>query len=553
MDRLGLRGLRSKGSAAGLAILIGVVTLHSASGYTPQSKEVRDAVARAVKFLETDHTDKSGSRIVDSRPGAYAVVGIALLKNGAPPNHPRVVSAVNQLQRSIDQADAGRQNLDIYSTALSIIFFVTLDANRYRLEVDSLLRYLGSVQKGHGGWGYPDPAKTGDTSMTQNAILGLWEAEKAGVPISYPMVDRALVWLLKTQDPSGGFGYQGTVSDDFTPVRQSMVRPSMSGAGLGSLYLCADLLRIGKPKKDDGLPPGMRKVEAKRSVPKSRVTPQLVQQALSRGKAWMAQNFVIEQPQHHLYNLYTVERYHTFREEAEGNVEKEPGWYNDGVRYLLKNQNDDGSWEDQCGPTPATAFGILFLIRSTKISVQDKKSFGDGTLIGGRGLPKSTAGMARVEGNLMSKPELGSLDRMLAALDDASSPDAADALEALGVLPSDEAADLASKHAKKLRELAGAASADARLAAVRALGKRRDLDNVPALLYALTDPVPAVVREARDSLRRISRKFHGFGLPDGPTDETDAAKEKWELERHAAIRKWQEWYLAIRPNAELEY
>jgi len=185
--------------------------------------------------------------------------------------------------------------------------------------------------------------------------------------------------------------------------------------------------------------------------------------------------------------------------------------------------------------------------------VQDKKSFGDGTLIGGRGLPKSTAGMARVEGNLMSKPELGSLDKMLAALDDASSPDATDALEALGVLPSDEAADLASKHAKKLRELAGAASADARLAAVRALGKRRDLDNVPALFYALTDPVPAVVREARDSLRRISRKFHGFGLPDGPADGTDAAKDKWELERHAAIRKWQEWYLAIRPDAELEY
>ena len=544
MDRLSLRGLRSKGSAAGLAILIGIVTSRPATGYTPESREVRDAVARAVKFLEARRTDSSGTGYEDTRPGAYAVVGIALLKNGAPPNHPRVVSAVTQLQRSIDRAeDPSKLGFDIYSTALSIIFFVTLDANRYRSEVNSLLRYLQSVQKDHGGWGYPG-AKTGDTSMTQNAILGLWEAEKAGVPISYEMVDRALVWLLKTQDPSGGFGYQGTVSNDFTPVQQSMVKPSMSGAGLGSVYLCADLLRIGKARKDDDkLPPGMRKVEAKRSVPKSRVTPQLVQQALSRGKAWMEKNFVIEQRDYHLYNLYTVERYHTFREDAEGTAEKEPRWYNDGVRYLLKNQKDEGSWQDQCGETPATAFGILFLIRSTKISVTDKKSFGDGTLVGGKGLPKTTAGMARVAGNLVAKPELGSLDKVLAALDDASSPDAADALEALAMLPSDEAADLASKHAKKLRELAGAMSAEARLASVRALGKRRDLDNVPALLYALTDPVPAVVREARDSLRRISRKFDGFGMPDEPT----------ELERHAAIRKWQEWYLAIRPDAELEY
>lgn len=552
MNGLSFRGLRSKRLAAGLAILIGVVAVRPASAYTPQSEEVRAAVARAVKFLESDRSDGSGSKIGDSRPGAYAVVGIALLKNGAKANHPRVVSAVSQLQRSIERADPDTQSLDIYSAALSIIFFVTLDASRYRLEVDSLLRYLGSVQKDHGGWGYPNQP-TGDTSMTQNAILGLWETEKANVPISYDMVDRALAWLLKTQDPSGGFGYQGTVSNDFTPVQQTMVRPSMAGAGLGSLYLCADLLRIGKPPKDDGLPPGMRKVEAQRSTPKSRVNPQQVALALSRGKVWMERNFVIEQHQYELYNLYTVERYHTFREEAEAGAEKEPGWYNDGVRYLLKNQKDDGSWVDQCGAVPATAFGILFLIRSTRISVEDKKSFGDGTLVGGRGLPKNVAGMARVEGNLVSKPELGSLDKMLAALDDASTPDAADALEALTVLPSDEAADLASKHAQKLRELAGAASADARLAAVRALGTRRDLDNVPALLYALTDPVPAVAREARDSLRRISRKFNGFGMPDGPTDDTDAAKNKWELERHAAIRKWQEWYLAIRPDAELEY
>jgi len=553
MDRWSFGGMRSPRAAAGLAILIGLVALRPALGHTPESREVRAAVARAVQFLESGRTQKSGERIVDTRPGAYAVAGIALLKNGAESNHPRVVAAVRQLQRSLRETeDPSSQRLDIYSAALSIIFFVTLDATKYRLEVDTLLRYLAGVQKEHGGWGYAG-AKTGDTSMTQNAILGIWEAERAKVPISYGMVDRALVWLLKTQDPSGGFGYQGTVSDTFAPVRQTQIRPSMAGAGLGSLYLCADLLRIGKPREDDGLPPGMRKVEAKRSVPNSRVSPQLVEQALARGKAWMEENFVIEQPQYHLYNLYTVERYHTFREEAEGNAQKEPRWYNDGVRYLLENQNDDGSWEDQCGPIPATAFGILFLIRSTRISVEHKKSFGDGTLVGGRGLPKTTAGMARVDGNLMSKPKLGSLDRMLAALDDASSPDAADALEALTVLPSDEAADLAAKHAQKLREMAGAENAEARLAAVRALGARRDLDNVPALLYALTDPDPNVAREARDSLRRLSRKFHGYGMPDGPTDDSEAAKKKWEVARHAAIRKWQAWYLALRPDAELDY
>jgi hypothetical protein len=74
------------------------------------------------------------------------------------------------------------------------------------------------------------------------------------------------------------------------------------------------------------------------------------------------------------------------------------------------------------------------------------------------------------------------------------------------------------------------------------MGKKRNLDHVPLLIHALNDKSSEVVRAARDSLRRISRKFRGFGMPDEPDD----------LERHTAIRKWQAWYLAIRPDAVLE-
>ena len=287
----------------------------------------------------------------------------------------------------------------------------------------------------------------------------------------------------------------------------------------------------------------MRKVEPKQAQPKSRIAPQLVEQALAQGKAWMDKNnFVAKQIDYQLYNLYTAERYYTFREKAENTQEKEPGWYDDGVRYLLKNQANDGSWKDGCQLTPATAFGILFLIRSTKISVKQKETLGDGTLVGGRGLPKSMAGLAMVDGNLVSKPKLASLEAALNAIGKGTSPNPAEALEALTQLPSDEAEDLAAKHAQTLRGLMRAAKPEVRLAAVQSLGKRRDLDSVPALLYALTDPDPVVVRAARDSLRRISRRFDGFGMPDEPD----------EVEKRAAIKKWREWYLAIRPSAELE-
>lgn len=537
-------GWRLRLLIAGLAAVWVAASCRPASGFDRNSREVREAVARAIQFLEK-------GEVGDTRPGAQALIGLALYKNGARPNHPRIVSAVSQLQQGISRTDnEGLVTFDIYSTALAVVFLATLDPNRYRSEVNTLLSSLRAKQKPHGGWGYPN-LKTGDTSMTQNAVLALWEAKKAGFPVPADMVDRAMIWLLKTQDPSGGFGYQGRAAEDFTPIRQSQVKPSMSAAGLGSLYVCADFLRLGKPpeKKQTDLPPGLKEVNAKKEAPppRSRVDPLLVHRALERGKGWMADNFAIEQQDYHLYNLYTVERYHTFREKADGTEQAEPGWYNDGVRYLLKNQQDDGSWPGStgtggCGPVPATAFGILFLIRSTKISVEGDRSYGDGTLIVGRTLPRNTAGLTVWNGNVVSKPKLGALDQVLAALDDEASPDSTDALQALAQLPSEEAADLVAKHVKKIKHLVANASADVRLAAVQALGKNRNVDLVPALIYALTDPEPEIVRAARDSLRRISRRFQGFGLPDNPT----------ELELQAAIRKWQAWYLAIRPDADLE-
>jgi len=80
------------------------------------------------------------------------------------------------------------------------------------------------------------------------------------------------------------------------------------------------------------------------------------------------------------------------------------------------------------------------------------------------------------------------------------------------------------------------------MAAVRALAKTRNFDNVPTLIYALTDPDRQVMCEARDALRRLSRRPGGFGLPDRPS----------ESGRLAAIKAWKQWYLAVRPDAEFQ-
>ena len=51
-----------------------------------------------------------------------------------------------------------------------------------------------------------------------------------------------------------------------------------------------------------------------------------------------------------------------------------------------------------------------------------------------------------------------------------------------------------------------------------------------------------LLEQARDALRRISRKPAGFGMPDEVSD----------LDRRQAIEKWEAWYRTVRPDAEFD-
>jgi len=512
-----------------------------AADLTPQSPDVQDAVAKGIRYLES-----AGAN--DDRAGARALVGLAILKHGGDGRHPRVAQAVQAIRAGINFQDPSQIQMDIYSTGLSIIFLVTLDPSQYSAEILALMRSLQFRQKPHGGWGYPpghQHALTGDTSMTQYGVLSTWEAAQVGFKMPQETVDAVATWLLRTQDPSGGFGYQGTVSPTFTPVKQDGVRLSMTAAGLGSLYICSALLGIAEPiEREEDLPPALREVKEKQAAPevKTRVDAKLVREAQQRGNRWMTANYQIDPPGWTHYYLYALERYWSFRELIDGPSEHYPKWYNDGARYLLRTQKPDGSWQSQSGQVPDTAFAILFLLRSTKKSIERSRELGAGLLVGGRGLPKETAGARVRGGQVVAKPMLGSADALLAAMENPANEESVRTLESLAELAPEEVRTLLSGHAAKLRTLAGGTSADARLAAVRALAATRDIREVPTLIYALTDPDPPVVLAADEGLRRIARRLSAKGLPEKFTEE----------QRRQAIQAWKEWYLAVRPDAEFE-
>ena len=98
-----------------------------------------------------------------------------------------------------------------------------------------------------------------------------------------------------------------------------------------------------------------------------------------------------------------------------------------------------------------------------------------------------------------------------------------------------------------------------RLIAVRFLAGEQDMNNVPALLYALGDPDLRICVEAHDGLRLISRKIDSMTISEktrtnGLRDpDVLTAKESSEcrVEFDQMKEQWTEWFLKIRPGAEL--
>ncbi len=513
---------------------------------TPESPEVKAAISKALTWLAKQDDDRLGGK---------CLVGMCFYKAGGQLNHPKIVAAQRACEAGIAKADS--PDTDNYSLGLALIYLCEVDPARNRKLAE---RYLGVVlkrQKSHGGWGY-DGNPDGDISQTQYPVLGMWLAANNGIDVPNTAVEKACAYLLRTQDPSGGWGYQGVDPGRFQRVAQMDVRPSLAAAGLGALYISADMLGVtGKAPAaaadadESALPAALRPVGQEQQQPRRRsfVTKAfdhaIARRGMADGDAWLKKQNLASQTEWFHYFLYAFERYHSFRELALDLNEPEPQWYNDLVAVLLKSQAADGHWAGEDNEVIATSFTTLFLLRSARKTIAHlANSASDGVLLGRMGLPPSTTDLRERDGKIVETPFAGSVDELIALISDGDNP-------ALGQLkvaaaPLDSDVTKRSGQIARLRAVVTAGSIDSRLIAVRTLGRSRELDSVPILIYALSSEDPQAGRDLRlvkaadEALRFISRKFGGVGLPAEPDD---AAIRN-------AVAAWKAWYSSIRPNAE---
>jgi len=522
------------------AILMGGLSASPCAALTPESPEVKEMVAQAAAFLHegTDH-----------RQGAKTLAGLALVKAGYDASDPIVKEAVEVARQMADKGVITEG--EIYAISITIAFLVALDPAEHEATIQKLLDRLLGRQKPHGGWGYLE-RPTGDTSMTQNAVLALWEASQAGFKVPVEAWTKLCNWLLRTQDPSGSFGYQGNDPGSFELVRQDTARPSLQAAALSSLYICSLYLGLqsyrGELAEESDVPAALERVKqdegqaAIKQVETDAVDAQRLVAAQQMGLGWMQQNYTVKQGNYTFYHLYSLERMETFRSAFREGSAKKLQWYDDGIAVLKSMQTEKGAFHspNSIGDFVDTAFGILFMVRSARKSLQRTAGLGAGMLVGGRGLPRQQGEVELRNGRVAAKPLQGPAEQLLKIIEDPRHPDYLRALAGLEALPLATVEEQLGAQEAKLRELAGSSTAEARLSAVRLLARTRDLQQVPVLIYALSDPDPEIVATARDGLEFVSRKFRGLG-PEDPTDP---------LETKAAIERWKAWYRTLDPDAE---
>lgn len=512
---------------------------------TPDSPEVRGMVDRGVRYLKKDHLYDEEHR---------ALAAMALFKSGLPESDPFIQQALKECKDICRSKTTIDRVFSVYGNAVVLLFFCEVDAKQYEREIDLLMKSLQGRQKPFGGWGYPKPQpnwQTGDTSMTQYAVLSAWLSRSVGATeLPVDAIRGVTNWLIRTQDPSGAWGYQGKDpgTGSSRRVNQTEIRHSLCVAGLGSLYICSSMLGYssdtGMVTADEDIPPALQLVLSTPAgagrTPDGQVNESYLKRAIRDGNRWYEANYRINPSQYETYYLYTLERYQSFKEAAEGKARKEPRWYNDGVRYLRSKQERDGKWDmpGGSGKLSDTAFAILFLVRSAQKTIAKSNDAYAGLLVAGQGLPNNTASIKLKEGRIVTTPFQGTANSMIEILSNQDHPDFDTVTDATKIELSDNP-KIREQQQQRMRRLVRAESFRVRLVAVKTLGGVRDLNNVPALVYALSDPDVRVMMAARDGLRFTGRQFKGFGL------EEDSSPEK----RKEAIGAWKQWYLDIRPDA----
>lgn len=300
-------------------------------------RRVAEAIRAGAGWLGGQQNRDGSWSGASQRGGMTGLCTLALLNAGADADDPTIQRAIRNLN--------GVPNRQTYVVSLKCQVLAAADPDRYAGKLAEAARFLADSQLPNGMWSYaPGRNNGGDNSNTQFALLGLYEAFRAGAPVPRKVFQLASRHYVKTQAPDGGWGYRGRPRHGYG---------SMTAAGVASLAICGHrLMSPARPVFIDGACPSCGRY--RQSKP------------LAEGLAWLVEHFSVrENPRRGswlYYYLYALERAGMMTGlRAFGRHD----WYRQGAGFLVTNQHEDGHWGNRNSPHQ-TAFALLFLAKGNR-------------------------------------------------------------------------------------------------------------------------------------------------------------------------------------------
>lgn len=506
--------------------LIALPLVALATGRAPAQSP---AMARGVNYLRQTRQEQVGE---------LALAALALSKSGVPPTDPglaAMVARVMQQFSSTGYAPQRENGTDIYEAGVTAMLLASLDPAQHRPQLELVAGYLTAMQKPNGSWDYSHRT-AGDTSISQYAVLGLWEAENAGARVAPAVWERAARWFMSVQSAAGSWNYH---RDEGSRWPETV---SMTAAGAGSLLICKRQLAPYR-RKVEALSPLLTPMVADDGRDDYRVglSDSQLNQAISGGVRWIGRNLNPTDPAvigpSPYYGLYGVERVGALSGDRRlGDVD----WYAVGANFIQRTQGADGGWTAQHGPVVNSAWAVLFLGKATEKSVRkiEVKRLGSGTLLGGRGLPDDLSSLTVAQGRVLVRPMNGAVEEMLAVLEDPRAEGGEAALSGLVERYAVEGPKVLIPHVDRFRKLRESPDPGLRKTSLWALARTGDLDQAPELIESLTDPDDEVVATAVFGLKLLSRRLDGEAP--GPGASPD--------EKRRAADQWRAWLAEVRPS-----